>query len=73
VPTSTSYRLLVYGTSGKILDLTVTNEEAGCAAGTGACRSPSLSLASGTYNWYVATRNAAGGGGTSPGKSFGIQ
>ena len=56
VSTSTWYLLQVNGPSGKVVYNWYTAADAGCGGGTGTCSvTPSTSLTSGAYTWWIMT------------------
>jgi hypothetical protein len=72
VSTATSYLLWVKDSGGTTkIQTWYTAGDVGCGSGSGTCSiAPSVPLASGTYTWWVQTRNAAGDGPLSSALSF---
>ena len=71
VSTATWYLLQVNGASGNVIYNWYTATQVGCASGTGTCSvTPSTSLATGAYTWWVLTNNSAGDGTWSSSMNF---
>jgi uncharacterized protein YjiK len=68
---ATWYYLWVDGPSGNVIKQWYTAAQVGCASGTGTCSiTPTVTLNSGTYTWWIQTWNDAGYGPWSDAMTF---